>query len=154
MKIDVVKDNRNNRWRKGISPVIATILIVILVIALVGIAWAIMSGFLGTASVKTDIAIEKLDIVANGMSVAVVRNVGNVRIKSIDEVTLTCTSSNSPTAPANTDFDLGDGLDPGKTATATWSTTLIPGETCTLTIKATAANGASVAASSSAIVRP
>ncbi|MEM2293553.1 MAG: hypothetical protein QXX41_09795 [Nitrososphaerota archaeon] len=148
MKTDVVKDNK---WRKGISPVIATLLIVIVAIALVGIAWAIMSGFLGTASVKTDIAIEKLDIVANGMSVAVVRNVGNVRISSIDEVTLTCASSGNPAAPS---FDLGDGLDPGKTATATWSTVLIPGETCTLTIKATAANGAKVAASSSAIVRP
>ena len=153
MKIDVVKDNRNNRWRKGISPVIATILIVILVIALVGIAWAIMSGFLGTASVKTDIAIEKLDIVANGMSVAVVRNVGNVRIKSIDEVTLTCTESNNPDGLSPSSFD-PTSIDPGKTATATWPTTLIPGETCTLTIKATAANGAKVAASSSAIVRP
>ena len=149
MKTDVVKDNK---WRKGISPVIATLLVVIVAIALVGIFWAIMSGFLGTASVKTDIAIEKLDIVANGMSVAVVRNVGNVRITSIDEVILTCTTSESPAAPPS--FDLGGGLDPGKTATATWSTVLIPGETCTLTIKATAANGAKVAASSSAIVRP
>ncbi|MEM0049517.1 MAG: hypothetical protein QXW39_03160, partial [Candidatus Bathyarchaeia archaeon] len=142
MKTDVVKDNK---WRKGISPVIATLLVVIVAIALVGIFWAIMSGFLGTASVKTDIAIEKLDIVANGMSVAVVRNVGNVRIDSIDEVKLICTSSNSPTAPANTDFEPGS-IDPGKTATVTWNAgDLVPGETCTLTIKATAANGASVA---------
>lgn len=149
MKTDAVKDNR---WKKGISPVIATILIVIVAIALVGIAWAIMSGFLGTASVKTDIAVEKLDIVANGMSVAVVRNVGNVRIDSIDEITLTCTSTGSPATPAS--FEPGS-IDPGKTATATWDAgDLVPGETCTLTIKATAANGAGVAASSSAIVRP
>ncbi|MEM3953275.1 MAG: hypothetical protein QXP74_07715 [Nitrososphaerota archaeon] len=148
MKTDVVKDNK---WRKGISPVIATLLVVIVAIALVGIFWAIMSGFLGTASVKTDIAIEKLDIVANGISVAVVRNVGNVRITSIDEVTLTCTESASLATPES--FEPVP-IDPGKTATATWPTTLIPGETCTLTIKATAANGAVVAASSSAIVRP
>ncbi|MEM1558531.1 MAG: hypothetical protein QXI11_08415 [Thermoproteota archaeon] len=143
--------SKDSRWKKGISPVLTTILIVIVAIALVGIAWAIMSGFLGTASVKTDIAVEKLDIVANGMSVAVVRNVGNVRIDSIDEITLTCTSSGNPAAPPS--FD-PTPIDPGRTATATWSTTLIPGETCTLTVRATAANGAVVAASASSIVRP
>lgn len=148
MEATVVEDNK---WRKGISPAIAAILLVIITIAIVGIAWAVMSGFVGTASVKTDIAIEKLDIVANGMSVAVLRNVGNVQIKSIDEVSLTCTVTGSPAAP--TRFDPVP-IDPGKTATATWSTMLVPGETCTLTVKATAANGAVVAASSSAIVRP
>lgn len=148
MKASMVEDSKR---RKGISPAIAAILLVIITIAIVGIAWAIMSGFLGTASVKTDIAVEKLDIVANGMSIAVLRNVGNVRINSIDDISLTCTASGGPATPA--DFDPVP-IDPGKTATATWSTTLVPGETCTLTVKATAANGAVVAASSSAIVRP
>lgn len=148
MKINVVE---GNKWRKGISPAIAAILLVIITIAIVGVTWSIMSGFLGTASVKTDIAIEKLDAVANGISIAVLRNVGNVRIDEINEVDFTCTVSGSLGAPTN----FGPvPIDPGKTATATWSTTLVPGETCILTIRATAANGAGVAASSSAIVRP
>lgn len=140
------------RWRMGISPAIATILLVIVTVAMVGVAWAVLSGFLGTASVKTDIAIEKLDIVANGMSVAVIRNTGNVRIDSVDDISLTCSSTSNPGAPSAGDFG---SIDPGKTGTATWSAgSLIPGETCTLTVKATAANGAAVAASSSAIARP
>ena len=142
----------NKLLRKGISQPIVAIILVIIALAIVGIAAAIMMGFLGTAAVKTDIMVEKLDLVANGRSVAVLRNTGNVRIDSIDEVTLTCGTSGSPATPATTDFAVP--IDPGKTATATWDTTLIPGETCTLTIKATAANGAVVAASASAVVRP
>jgi len=144
-------ESKQRLRRMGISGALVAILLVVVAIAFVGIAVAVMSGFLGTASVKTDIMIEKLDLVANGHSVAVLRNTGNVRINSVDEVTLTCAQTQSPAQPQ---FDLGAGLDPGKTATATWQTTLVPGETCTLTIEATAANGAKVATSASAIVRP
>jgi len=141
--------------KMGISGALVAILLVVVAIAFVGIAVAVLSGFLGTGSVKTDIMIEKLDLVANGYSVAVIRNTGNVRINSIDDISLVCDQTRSPTAPS---FDLGAGLDPGKTATATWdaggTTGLVPGETCRLTIQGTAANGAKVAASASSIVRP
>ena len=138
--------------RKGISQPIVAIILVIIALVIVGIAAAIMMGFLGTAAVKTDIMVEKLDLVADGRSVVVLRNTGNVRIDSIDEVTLTCGASGSPAAPDTGEFAVP--IDPGKTATAIWDTSLIPGETCTLTVKATAANGAVVAASASAVVRP
>jgi hypothetical protein len=137
--------------KAGISGALVAILLVVVAIAFVGIAVAVMGGYLGTASVKTDIMIEKLDLVASGQSVLVIRNTGNVRIASIDKVTLMCDQSGNATAPK---IDLSAGLDPGKTASATWDTNLIPGETCRLTIEATAANGAKVAASASAIVRP
>ncbi|MCS7112334.1 MAG: hypothetical protein NZ912_08885 [Ignisphaera sp.] len=143
--------SRRGLSRAGISGAITTILIIIMAIAVVGIAWAVISGFIGVASVKTDMAVEKLDMVANGMSIAMLRNTGNVRIERIDEISLSCTITSSPPTPPGLD---PMPLDPGKTATATWATTLVPGETCTLTVRGTAANGASVAASSSAIVRP
>jgi hypothetical protein len=146
----------------GISGALVAILLVVVAIAFVGIAVAVMSGYLGTASVKTDVIIEKLDLMAKGQSVVVVRNTGNVRINSIT-ATLTCDQTSNPAAPQ---FSLGGGgttgtatasagLDPGKTISVTWDAgSLIPGETCRLTIQATAANGATAAASASAIVRP
>ncbi len=143
--------NNRRKSRLGISGALVTILLVVVAIAFVGIAVAVLSGFIGTGSVKTDIMIEKLDLVANGYSVAVLRNTGNVRINSIDYIYLTCDQTATPTAPT---FALGAGLDPGKTATSTWQTTLVPGETCRLTIEGTAANGAKVSASASSIVRP
>jgi len=145
-------EDRQRLRRMGISGALVAILLVVVAIAFVGIAVAVMSGYLGTASVKTDIMVEKLDLVAKGASVVTLRNTGNVRITSIDKVTLTCDQSGNATVPP---IDLGTGgLDPGKTASTTWDTNLIPGETCRLTIEATAANGAKVAASASAIVRP
>jgi hypothetical protein len=154
-------ENRQRLRRMGISGALVAILLVVVAIAFVGIAVAVMSGFLGTASVKTDVMIEKLDLVANGQSVLVIRNTGNVRITSIT-ATLTCDKTSNPTPPS---FNLGGGgtgtatasagLDPGKTTSVTWDAgSLVPGETCRLTIQATAANGATVAASASAIVRP
>jgi hypothetical protein len=143
----------------GISGALVAILLVVVAIAFVGIAVAVMSGFLGTASVKTDIMVEKLDLVASGQSVVVIRNTGNVRIASLEAATLTCGGS-------STDIDLTSeisaviiGLDPGKTSAATFKLSdaisdIAPGETCTLSITANAANGAKVAASASAIVRP
>jgi hypothetical protein len=149
------------RLRKmGISGALVAILLVVVAIAFVGIAVAVMSGFLGTASVKTDIMIEKLDLVAKGQSVVVVRNTGNVRITDITTATLTCDQTSGAKSPS---FSLGGGgtgtatagLDPGKTISVTWDAgDLVPGETCRLTIEATAANNAKVAASASAIVRP
>ena len=140
---------RVNVRKAGISNALVAILLIVVAIAVVGITWAVVSGFLGTGSVKADIAIEKLDLVANGDSIVVVRNLGNVQIDTIDSVTLTCDVTASPTAPT-----ISGPIDPGETATAVWSAGVVPGETCTLTIQATAVNGAGVAASSSAIVRP
>ncbi len=142
--------NNRRQNRLGISGALVTILLVVVAIAFVGIAVAVLSGFIGTGSVKTDIMIEKLDLVANGYSVVVLRNTGNVRIKSIDTINLVCDQSANPSLPS-----FGNAtIDPGKTITSTWSTTLVPGETCRLTIEATAANGAKVSASASSIVRP
>jgi len=139
------------RLRKmGISGALVTILLVVVAIAFVGIAVAVLSGFIGTGSVKTDIMVEKLDLVANGYSVAVLRNTGNVRITSIDAANLVCDQTDD--TPAQPTFT--GPIDPGKTITSTWQTTLVPGETCRLTIEATAANNAKVAASASSIVRP
>ena len=144
------REGKIDRRKAGISGALVAILLVVVAIAFVGIAVAVLSGFIGTGSVKTDIMVEKLDLVANGYSVAVLRNTGNVRITSINATMLVCDQSGTPdqqpifTGP----------IDPGKTITATWSTTLVPGETCRLTIEATAANNAKVAASASSIVRP
>jgi len=142
-------ENRQRLRRVGISGALVTILLVVVAIAFVGIAVAVLSGFIGTGSVKTDIMVERLDLVANGYSVAVLRNTGNVRVSSISYVQLTCDQS-TPTPPTFT-----GPIDPGKTITSTWDAgDLVPGETCRLTIEALAANNARVAASASSIVRP
>jgi len=57
-------ENRQRLRRMGISGALVAILLVVVAIAFVGIAVAVMGGYLGTASVKTDIMIEKLDLVA------------------------------------------------------------------------------------------
>jgi hypothetical protein len=162
MKVKLEKmrraENKQRVKKMGISGALVTILLVVVAIAFVGIAVAVLSGFMGTGSVKTDIMIEKLDLVANGYSVAVLRNVGNVRVASIDSALIVCASQG--TAAQGTDiknrFSPTGDIDPGKTSTATFQpeTPFVPGDTCTLTITATAANGAKVSTSSSAIVRP
>jgi archaellum component FlaF (FlaF/FlaG flagellin family) len=154
MKVKLEKmrrtENKRRPGKMGISGALVTILLVVVAIAFVGIAVAVLSGFIGTGSVKTDIMVEKLDLVANGYSVIVLRNSGNVKINSIDEVKLVCQGE---TVSDTINFN-PISIDPGKTSMATFTATLIPGQTCTLTVKATAANGAMVATSSSAIVRP
>ena len=151
-------ENGQRLRRMGISGALVAILLVVVAIAFVGIAVAVMGGYLGTASVKTDIMIEKLDLVASGQSVLVIRNTGNVRIASIDSATLTCgasgTGGNSTSINVPSIKDIKD-LDPGKTAAVTFQIqNAVPGATCTLSITGTAANGATVAASASAIIRP
>jgi len=150
-------ENRQRLRRMGISGALVAILLVVVAIAFVGIAVAVMGGYLGTASVKTDIMIEKLDLVASGQSVLVIRNTGNVRINSIDEAKLAC--GGSSTDLTSTISAAISNLDPGKTAAAMFDLSKVisgiaPGETCTLSITASAANGAKVAASASAMVRP
>jgi alcohol dehydrogenase YqhD (iron-dependent ADH family) len=92
--------------------------------------------------------------VASGQSVLVIRNTGNVRIANLKAATLTCGGG----SPIDLTSDIGtaiSNLDPGKTAAATFQIqNAVPGETCTLSITANAANGATVAASASAIIRP
>jgi hypothetical protein len=149
------REGKIDRRKAGISGALVAILLVVVAIAFVGIAVAVLSGFIGTGAVKTDIMIEKFDLVAKGYSVLVIRNTGNVRIDTIDPANLVCDQTGTPTPP--TEFS-GVPIDPGKTASASWDaggeTGLVPGETCRITISATAANGAKVAASASSIVRP
>jgi hypothetical protein len=146
------REGKIDRRKAGISGALVAILLVVVAIAFVGIAVAVLSGFIGTGSVKTDILIEKFDLVAKGYSVLVIRNTGNVRINTIDSANLVCDQTENPTSP--TDFS-GVPIDPGKTASATWDAgDLIPGESCRITVSATAANGAKVSASASSIVRP
>jgi len=148
-------ENRQRLRRMGISGALVAILLVVVAIAFVGIAVAVMGGYLGTASVKTDIMIEKLDLVASGQSVLVIRNTGNVRIASLKAATLTCGAGGSPTDLTSDISAAISNLDPGKTGAATFQLkNAVPGETCTLSITANAANGATVAASASAIIRP
>lgn len=149
-------ENRQRLRRMGISGALVAILLVVVAIAFVGIAVAVMGGYLGTASVKTDIMIEKLDLVASGQSVLVIRNTGNVRIASIDSATLTCGASGTGgNSTSSINVSSIKDLDPGKTAAVTFQIqSAVPGTTCTLSITAKAANGATVAASASAIIRP
>jgi len=148
-------ENRQRLRRMGISGALVAILLVVVAIAFVGIAVAVMGGYLGTASVKTDIMIEKLDLVASGQSVLVIRNTGNVRIASIDSATLTCGASGTGGNSTSINVSSIKDLDPGKTAAVTFQIqSAVPGTTCTLSITAKAANGATVAASASAIIRP
>jgi hypothetical protein len=150
------REGKIDRKKAGISGALVAILLVVVAIAFVGIAVAVLSGFIGTGSVKTDILIEKLDLVANGYSVAVLRNTGNVRITSINSALIVCASEGSTAQGTDIKdkFSPSSDIDPGKTSTATFQQAFVPGDTCTLTITATAANGAKVSTSSSAIVRP
>ena len=159
MKVKLEKmrrvENIKRLRRMGISGALVTILLVVVAIAFVGIAVAVLSGFMGTGSVKTDIMVEKLDLVASGYSVAVLRNTGNVRITNIDSALIVCASQGADQGTDIKDeFSPSSNIDPGKTSTATFQQAFVPGDTCTLTITATAANGAKVSTSSSAIVRP
>ncbi|MEM3921817.1 MAG: hypothetical protein QXG25_02915 [Nitrososphaerota archaeon] len=136
--------------RKGISEALVLVLIIVVAIAIVGIVGAMLLAYPGMLGAKADMIIDKVDLVADGQSIVVVRNTGNVRIDRIDSATVACDGTQMDIAD-----HLAAPLDPGKSSTAVFQLTDISaGQRCTITITGTAANGANVAASATAYVRP
>ena len=145
-------DRRKVLAKKGISHALLVMLIIVLAVAVFGVVAAVIYGWFGATSVKVDASVTKLDLVASGDSVLMLRNTGNVRLTSAT-ASMTCEQTAAPTAPTIT--LPGDGLDPGKSVAVVWDAGgLVPGEKCTISITGDAANGASWAASASAVVRP
>jgi len=147
----VVRCKTNSK--AGVSHALMVILMVVLALAIGGVVAAILMGYPGMLATKADVSIEKVDLVATGQSVIVIRNTGNVRITELT-VTVDCESGASTTIPSS-QFSIGEGLDPGKSVATTFPlSNAVPGELCTISLTGTAANGASIAASASAYVRP
>lgn len=137
--------------RKGISEALVLVLIIVVAIAIVGIVGAMLLAYPGMLGAKADMIIDKVDLVADGQSIVVVRNTGNVRIDHIDQATVTCDGTQMDIVG----FFTVSSLDPGKSLTVVFPLTgTSAGQRCTITITGTAANGANVAASATAYVRP
>jgi len=140
-----------NPAKTGVSYALMVILMVVISLAIAGVIAAILMGWPGMLATKAEASIEKVDLVATGSSVIVVRNTGNVRITNL-AATVYCETSGPQTAP---DLNVGEGLDPGKTVAATFNlNNAVPGERCTISLTGEGANGAAIAASASAYVRP
>jgi flagellin-like protein len=106
---------RIQRDRRGVSPLIATIILISITVAVGLTVYAFVSGMVGTMSSTLDIQIQSIDVVKAGSNIlvaATIKNSGNIQIATC-EVTLT---GDSGTAT----LTLG-GISPGKAASASLS---------------------------------
>jgi flagellin-like protein len=106
---------RIQRDRRGVSPLIATIILISITVAVGLTVYAFVSGMVGTMSSTLDIQIQSIDVVKAGSNILVattIKNSGNIQITTCD-VTVT---GDSGTAT----LTLG-GISPGKAASASLS---------------------------------
>ena len=141
-----------NPAKTGVSYALMVILMVVISLAIAGVIASILMGWPGMLATKAEASIEKVDLVATGSSVIVVKNTGNVRITDL-AVTVDCEKSGQQNV---LNLNVGEGLDPGKTVAETFNlgNNAVPGERCTISLTGEGANGAAIAASASAYVRP
>jgi flagellin-like protein len=103
------------RDRRGISPLIATIILISITIAIGLTVYALVSGMVGTMSSTLDIQIQSIDIVKAGSNIlvsATIKNSGNIQITTC-AVTIIGDSG-------TTSLILGS-ISPGKAASASLS---------------------------------
>jgi len=111
----MVRLMRIQRDRKGISPLIATIILISITIAIGLTVYALVSGMVGTMSSTLDIQIQSIDVVKAGSNIlvsATIKNSGNIQITTC-AVTITGDSG-------TTTLILGS-ISPGKAASASLS---------------------------------
>lgn len=91
--------------KKGITPIISIIMLLIIAIAIVGMAFGFMVGMVGTVTNKA-VIISGLSSCASGRAAIFITNAGNGNIVGSDiNVVLTkCTGSNSANCPSEADF--------------------------------------------------
>lgn len=138
--------------RKAISPLIATILIVGIAVAMAGALYAYSSSIFGAVGAKGQLSVEVADLVKD--------TEGNV--------TFTCTIKNVGTKPASAVYLTLDGeteqeilggstLQPGQTTSIVWrggaggqlTKTYTAGNTYSLTVRATFTDGSTFSTTSS-----
>ncbi|RLE67161.1 MAG: hypothetical protein DRJ47_00460 [Thermoprotei archaeon] len=111
--------------KKAVSPVIATLLLVVIAVAAAVITYVWITGYLGTLQqqsgaqqVQERLKIDAVEIASSGKALTIyVRNIGDVQIKIADAYLLDEGGSLKANKTINT------SLDPGKTLTAQLSWT-------------------------------
>jgi|APFre7841882654_1041346.scaffolds.fasta_scaffold27185_3 flagellin-like protein len=109
------KLNQMRRNRRGISPLIATIILISITIAAGLTVYALVSNMVGTMSATLDIQIQSIDIVkagSNTLIAATIKNSGNIQITTC----IVTVTGDSGTAT----LTLGS-IGPGKAASASLS---------------------------------
>ena len=128
-------------------------LIICMALAVTGIAFTVLTFWVGIGAVKPDIVVEKVDLVANRPSIIGLRNSGNVDILQVTKFTLECSS---------TTIELDPGLVPVPLKAGSSTTLAVnlssygvaAGQLCSVHVEAVAEGGYSVAATSGpAVVR-
>ncbi len=82
---------RNLRHKRGISPLIATIVLISITVTAGLSVYALVSGMVGTMSSMLDIQVQSIDIIkagSNTLVAATIKNSGNIQISSCS-VTIT-----------------------------------------------------------------
>ena len=130
------------KCKRGISPLIATIILISITIAAGLSVYALVSGMIGTMSSNLNIEVQSVDLVqagSNTLVAATIQNSGNIQIASC---TLTITGD-SGTATLN----LG-AITPGQTASASVSNpsgfSITVGNAYPVSIKVTATGGSTL----------
>jgi len=123
--------------------VITKILVIIVVIALVGIATSVILYYAGIGAVKADILIERFEL-KKEQGIFTIRNVSNIKILKIEKLLLECSSKT---------IELDRSLIPlpmlsGSSVTSVFNIDVDDGEQCRLYIEAEGDGGYRVAVSS------
>ena len=123
--------------------VVTKILLVVVAIAMVGIATTVIMYYAGIGAVKAELLIERLEL-REGGGILTIRNVSNVKMLSIDKLELQCSSRV---------FQLDRSMiplpmPPGGSATVAFNIDVYDGDECRLFIQATGEGGYSMASSS------
>jgi hypothetical protein len=124
--------------------VVAKILLIVVAIALAGIASAVLLYFMGVGSVKAEIIIERFEL-GQGSGILAIRNVSNIKIVRIDRLELVCSSG------ATMELDPGmipTPMPPGLTHTIIFHHDAGAGDSCKILIEGEAEGGYRFAASS------
>ena len=126
--------------------VIAKILVVIVAIALVGIATSIILYYAGVGAVKADILIERFEL-KKRQGIFTIRNVSNIKILRVEKLLVECSSKT---------LELDRGLIPlsilsGGSVTSVFNIDVDDGDQCRLYIEAEGEGGCRVAVSSALI---
>ena len=108
---------------KGITPVVATIMLLIIAVAIVGLAYGFITGFFSGVT-RTAAIVSGVSSCSGGAASIVIRNAGTGTIVIASDVTFTRTGCTSGGAL---------GLCPAGQPTFTGPTTIGPGASATLT---------------------
>ena len=117
---------KNNKNKKGLSTVVSTLILILLVLVAVGVIWAVISNILKSGSNQVnlnqftfDISIKSAYVSGSGITVTVMRHSGGGQLSGLKFIFLNSTQSIG--------VDENESMNPLDTKTFTFASSQIPG---------------------------